>query len=226
VVVAAKDRQCPQGRQALESLCQAYWFPLYSYVRRQGHAPDAAADLTQEFFARLLEKDWLADVSSSKGRFRSFLLAAMNHFLANEYDKARAAKRGGRCRIVPLDAETAETRYSLEPVDRATPQQLYERQWALALLARVMTGLQDRYDKGGKAELFAVLKPCLTSTRGEVPYAGMAEQLGSSEGAVRVAVHRLRQQYRELLREEISQTVSSPDEVEPEIQQLMQALAG
>jgi RNA polymerase sigma factor (sigma-70 family) len=224
VVLAAKDRKDPDCRKALEALCQSYWYPLYSYVRRQGRTADDAADLTQEFFTRLLEKDWLADVSRNKGRFRSFLLAAMGHFLANEYDKAKAVKRGGKCRIVPLDVETAETRYSHEPADLTTPQQLYERQWALTLLDRVMTSLQDRHARDGKAGLFAVLKPCLTSSTAAVPYAKVAAQLGRSEGAVRVAVHRLRQQYRELLREEISQTVSSPDEVEPEIQHLMKAL--
>jgi DNA-directed RNA polymerase specialized sigma24 family protein len=210
----------------LESLCRSYWYPLYAYARRQGHKPDDAADLTQEFFSRLLEKDWLAGVSQAKGRFRSFLLAAMNHFMANEYDKATAKKRGGGCRVVSLDVETAETRYRIEPADWTTPQQLYERQWALTLLDRVMSRLQDQHTADGKAGLFAALKPCLASRKGDVPYAKMAEQLARSEGAVRVAVRRLRQQYRDLLREEIAQTVSSPEEVEPEIQHLMQALAG
>jgi len=225
IVLAARDRHGPAGHQALESLCCAYWYPLYAYIRRQGHRPDDAADLTQEFFARLLEKDWLEDVSRTKGRFRTFLLVAMNHFLANERDKARAKKRGGGCRIVSLDVETAETRYRIEPADQTTPQQLFERQWALALLDQVMTRLQDQYTKDGKAGLFATLKSCLASRKGEVPYARMAEQLDSSEGAVRVAAHRLRQRYREVLRDQIAQTVSSPDEVEPEIQHLMRVLS-
>jgi RNA polymerase sigma factor (sigma-70 family) len=226
VVLAAKDRLCPAGRRALESLCQAYWYPLYAFVRRQGHNPEDAADLTQGFFTRLLEKDWLADVSRTKGRFRSFLLAAMNHFLANEYDKAQARKRGGGCRIVSLEVKTAETRYRLEPSDPVTPEQLYERQWALTLLDQVLTRLQGHYEEEGKADLFAVLKPCLGGRCEAQPYANLAARLGMTEGAVRVAVHRLRQRYREVLREEIAQTVSSLEEVEPEIRHLMRALSG
>jgi len=226
VVLAAKDRRGPEGHQALEALCQAYWYPLYAFVRRQGHNPDDAADLTQVFFTRLLDKDWLADVSRTKGRFRSFLLAAMTHFLANEYDKARAKKRGGGCRIVHLEVETAETRYRLEPSDPVTPEQLYERQWALTLLDQVLTRLQAHYAEEGKADLFASLKPCLGGKREAQPYADLAARLGMTEGAVRVAVHRLRQRYREVLRDQIAQTVSSPEEIEPEIRHLMRALAG
>jgi RNA polymerase sigma factor (sigma-70 family) len=226
VVLAAKDRHAPAGRQALESLCQGYWYPLYAFVRRQGHQPEDAADLTQEFFTRLLDKNWLADVSRTKGRFRSFLLAAMTHFLSNEYDKAKARKRGGGCRIVPLEIETAETRYRLEPSDPVTPEQLYERQWALTLLDQVLTRLQALYAEEGKADLFAMLKPCLAGKRESQPYTDLAAGLGMTEGAVRVAVHRLRQRYREVLRDQIAQTVSSPGEVEPEIQHLMRALVG
>ena len=226
VVLAAKDRRGPEGHQALEALCQAYWYPLYAFVRRQGHNPDDAADLTQGFFTRLLDKDWLADVSRTKGRFRSFLLAAMTHFLANEYDKARAKKRGGGCRIVHLEVETAETRYRLEPSDPVTPEQLYERQWALTLLDQVLTRLQAHYAEEGKADLFASLKSCLGGKREAQPCADLAARLGMTEGAVRVAVHRLRQRYREVLRDQIAQTVSSPEEIEPEIRHLMRALAG
>lgn len=226
IVLAAKGHQGTAGRDALEALCRAYWYPLYAYVRRQGHTPEDAADLTQEFFARLLEKDWLADVTRTKGRFRSFLLAAMTHFLANEYDKARARKRGGGCRIVPLEIETAETRYRLEPTDPVTPEQLYERQWALTLLDQVLAQLQAEYTQAGKAGLFASLKPCLAGRHESQPYADLAAGLSMTEGAVRVAVHRLRSRYREVLRVQISQTVSSPEEIEPEIRHLMRVLAG
>jgi len=226
VVLAAKDRTCAQGQEALATLCQTYWYPLYAYVRRQGHRPDDAADLTQEFFTRLLEKDWLADVSRAKGRFRSFLLAAMGHFLANEYDKAQAKKRGGACRIVPLDIETAETRYSLEPSDPVTPEQLYERQWALTLLDQVLARVQGQYAQEGKADLFAVLRPCLSGKSDAQPYSVLAARLGSTEGAVRVAVHRVRQRYRKVLRDQIAQTVCSPEEIEPEIRHLMRVLSG
>jgi len=226
VVLAAKDRHGPAGRQALETLCRGYWYPLYAFVRRQGHNPEDAADLTQEFFTRLLDKEWLADVSRSKGRFRSFLLAAMTHFLANEYDKARARKRGGGCRIVPLEVETAETRYSLDPSDPVTPEQLYERQWALTLLDQVLIRLQAHYAEEGKAEFFEALRPCLVGKSQGQPYAAFAKRLAMTEGAVRVAVHRLRQRYREVLRDQIAQTVGSPEEIEPEIQHLMRALSG
>jgi len=210
----------------LEALCRAYWYPLYAFVRRQGHSPDDAADLTQGFFARLLEKDWLADVSRTKGRFSSFLLAAMTHFLANEYDKARARKRGGGCKIVPIEVAAAETRYRLEPVDPVTPEQLYERQWALTLLDQVLARLQAEYTQAGKSGLFASLKSCLAGTREAQPYADLASTLEMTEGAVRVAVHRLRQRYREILRDQIAQTVASPEEIEPEIRHLMRVLAG
>ena len=226
MVLAAKDRHCPEGHQALESLCQAYWYPLYAFVRRQGSTPQDAADLTQEFFTRLLEKDWLADVRREKGRFRDFLLAAMKHFLSKQRHRASAKKRGGHCRIVPLDVETAESRYRLEPADPTSPDQVFERQWAITLLAEVSRELQGKYTREGKAKLFEALEPYLSAKKGEQPCAVLAGQLGLTEAAVRVAAHRLRRRYREVLRAQIADTVSSPDQVDEEIQHLMRALSG
>ena len=225
VVLAAKDQVCPDGHQALETLCQAYWYPLYAYVRHHGHNPQDAADLTQEFFARLLEKDWLSDVCREKGRFRDFLLAAMRHFLSKQRHRASAKKRGGHCRIVPLDIETAETRYQLEPADPVTPDQVFDRQWALTLLAQVSTSLEEEYALEGKARLFEALAPYLSARKGEQPCAVLAGHLGMTEGAVRVAAHRLRRRYRDVLRAQIADTVSSPDQVDEEIRHLMEALA-
>jgi DNA-directed RNA polymerase specialized sigma24 family protein len=225
VVLAAKARLCPDGRQALETLCQAYWYPLYAFVRRQGENPQDAADLTQEFFTRLLEKDWLADVHREKGRFRDFLLAALKHFLSKERHRASARIRGGLCRIVPLDVETAETRYRLESQDPIHPDLVFERQWALTLLAEVSRCLKEEYVQAGKAGLFAALEPYLSARKGEQPCAILAGHLGMTEGAVRVAAHRLRRRYREVLRARITDTVSSPDQVDEEIRHLLEALA-
>jgi len=225
VVLAAKDRHCPKGHEALESLCRAYWYPLYAFVRRQGNPPQDAADLTQEFFTRLLEKDWLSDIHREKGRFRDFLLASMKHFLAKQRRRASARKRGGLCRIVPLDVETAESRYRLEPADPISPDQVFERQWALTLLDQVSKTLHEEYARQGKAGLFEALQPYLSGKKGEHPSAALAGHLDMTEGAVRVAAHRLRRRYREVLRARIADTVSAPDQVDEEIRDLMKALA-
>jgi RNA polymerase sigma-70 factor (ECF subfamily) len=224
VIVAARDPAAPQARAALAELCRSYWYPLYAYIRRQGHGADAAQDLTQEFFTRLLEKDGLASVDQGKGRFRSFLLAACKHFLANERDRARAQKRGGDRQFVPIDFRDADGRYGSEPAHDATPEKLFERRWALALLEQVLARLRLEYEAGGKSLLFERLKSHLTGDGGGVPHARAAAELELSEGAVKVAVHRLRRRYRELLRETISQTVNDPAQIDDEIRTLFAVL--
>jgi RNA polymerase sigma factor (sigma-70 family) len=226
VVLTAGGNDTTRARLALEKLCQTYWYPLYAYVRRRGFAPADAEDLTQEFFARFLEHHWVANADREKGRFRTFLLSALNHFLANEWDKARAQKRGGGAQLVPLQFDTAETRYCREPADKVTPEQHFERRWALTLLETVTRRLGAEYEQEGKGDLFAALNPCLVGDRASQPYAELAKKLGLSEGAVKSAVHRLRQRYRQLLREEIAQTVAGPGEVEAELRHLIAVLAG
>ncbi len=223
-MLAAAGTDNSHGREALARLCQIYWYPLYAFVRRQGHTPHDAQDLTQEFFARLLEKDSLGDVDRSKGKFRSFLLAALKHFLSKEWARAKALKRGGGRAPVPLDTTGAENRYRREPEDNATPEKLFERRWALTLLDQVLTRLSEDYAATGKRALFEQLQGCLTGDRHLLPYAEHAARLGVSEGAVKVSVHRLRQRYRRLLRDEIAQTVATPAEIDDEIRQLFAAL--
>src|SRR5436190_3040522 len=209
VVLSAQGSSTPAA-EALEKLCRTYWHPLYVYVRRQGHSPHDAQDLTQEFFARLIEKNYLGDVDREKGRFRSFLLASLKHFLANEWDKAKAVKRGGDQSFVSLNSESAETRYSLEPADTLSADKIFERRWALTLLEQVLARLREEYSDTGKTALFDRLKDCLTGDRSSLPYAELGSKAGMSEGAVKVAVHRLRRRYRDLLREEIANTVGGP----------------
>ncbi len=226
IVLAAGSSDSIHARDALEKLCRAYWSPIYAFVRRQGHSPHDAQDLTQGFFERLLEKNYLADVDRSRGRFRSFLLGALKHFLANEWDKAHAQKRGGGQTLIPFDLVTAETAFSIEPADNLTADKIFDRRWALTLLEQVLRRLRAGYASEGKENLFEQLKPTLTEASRSVPYAQIAARLGSTEGAVKVAVHRLRQRYRELLRAEIAETVASPPtEVEDEIQTLFAAFS-
>ena len=226
VVLAAAGRaDSTHARDALEKLCRNYWLPIYVFVRRQGHGPHDAQDLTQEFFARLLEKNFLAGVQREKGRFRSFMLASVKHFLANEWDKANAQKRGGGKVPISIDSELGENSFSLEPADTLTAEKIYERRWALALLEQVLRRLREEYTRDGKEKQFEQLKPTLTEASGSVPYAQIALRLGTSEGAVKVAVHRLRQRYRELLRAEIADTVADAGEIDDEIRNLFAALA-
>lgn len=225
VVVAAAGSDSTHARTALEKLCRTYWQPIYAFVRRQGHSAHDAQDLTQEFFARLLEKKSLADVDRAKGRFRSFLLASLKHFLANEWDKARAEKRGGGRVLIPIDANAAESSCGVDPADGVTAEKIFERRWALTLLDQVLRRLREEHIHNGKEKLFEQLKVTLTEASRSVPYADIAMRLDMSEGAVKVAVHRLRQRYRELLRAEIAETVTSPGEVEEEIRALFSALA-
>jgi RNA polymerase sigma-70 factor (ECF subfamily) len=225
VVVAAGRGDSTQARTALEKLCRTYWPPIYAFARRQGHGPHDAQDLTQEFFARLLAKKSLADVDRAKGKFRSFLLASLKHFLANEWDKACAEKRGGGQLLVPIDAHDAETSYGVDPADKLTAERVFEHRWALTLLDLVLQRLREEYVTGSKEKLFEQLKVTLTEASRSVPYAEIAARLEMTEGAVKVAVHRLRQRYRELLRAEIADTVAGPGEVEEEIRALFSVLA-
>lgn len=223
VVLAAKGRNSPEAADAMAELCRVYWYPLYAFIRRRGYETHEAEDLTQEFFARLLEKHGLAGVDREKGKFRAFLMAAVKHFLANQRDRARAKKRGGGRAVIAWEGLNAEARYRLEPAHELTPERLFERRWALAVLDQVLARLQDEFDKGGKTQLFAALKGTLTG-RVESPYAVIAERLGMSEVAVKVAVHRLRKRYREVLREEIAHTVADPAEIDEEIRHLLDCL--
>ncbi|MDH7502317.1 MAG: sigma-70 family RNA polymerase sigma factor [Verrucomicrobiota bacterium] len=226
VLAASRQTDTAHSRSALEELCRTYWYPLYNYVRRRGYAPEDACDLTQEFFARLLERHWLARADRSRGRFRAFLLTAMERFLANEWDKERALKRGGNRQFVPVQLDAAETRYGAEPTDTHTPEQAFERSWAMTLLETVLNRLEAEQRAEGKAEQFGALRQCLLGDREALPYAEIARVMGTSEGAVKVAAHRLRQRYRELLRAEIANTVSSAAEIDAEMCHLLKALTG
>jgi RNA polymerase sigma factor (sigma-70 family) len=222
VLAAAREGGTPAGRAALAELCENYWYPLYAFVRRSGHARHDAEDLTQAFFARLLEKNTISGVGPEKGRFRSFLLAAIKHFLANEWDRSQAQKRGGGKVILSLDGAAGESRHPLEPATGLAPDLIFERQWALALLDRVLDRLAE--EAAEKPGHFAALKGFLTDA-GPGATSEAARALGLSEGAVRVAVHRLRQRYRQLLRAEIAQTVADPAEVDAEIRRLFSVFA-
>jgi RNA polymerase sigma-70 factor (ECF subfamily) len=225
IVLAAARDPSERARAALSDLCETYWYPVYAYVRRRGHAPDEAEDLTQAFFAKLLEKRYVRDADPERGRFRSFLLAAVKHFLSNERDRVEALKRGGGRPLVSLDLETAEGRYRVEPSHDVTPERVYERRWALTLLDRTLARLRAEYERAGQAPRFERLKGYLT---GEASggYAEAMAALGLSEGAVKVAVHRLRRRYRELLRAEIAETVEDASAVEGELRALFAALGG
>lgn len=224
VILTAGGTPSPEAATALAQLCQAYWYPLYAFVRRGGYSPPDAQDLTQEFFARLLEHNWVAHADRQKGRFRSFLLMAMKRFLAKEWDKARALKRGGPAQRIPLSLDAAETRYTQEPADTRTPEQLFEKQWALTLLESVLNQLRRAYELEGKLALFQALEPCLVGSRETQPYATLAASLATTEGAARVAVCRLRERYRECLKAAIAQTVASPAEVDEELRHLLRVM--
>jgi RNA polymerase sigma-70 factor (ECF subfamily) len=223
VVIAAGRNDTTHARAALEKLCQKYWYPLYVFVRRLGHSPHDAEDLVQSFFTLCIEKQYLGDADQSKGRFRSFLLIALKRFLANEWDKARTLKRGAAqppFRSTHLQRSNAT---ALEPAERLSADRLFERRWALTLLDNVLARLREEQIEAGQLETFEVLKDSLTGGS-NAPYAELAERLGKSEGAVKVAVHRLRQRYRELLETEIANTVASPEEVAEERRYLLSVL--
>ena len=226
LILNAQDTSSPLAAAALERLCRAYWYPLYVYVRRQGEDEESAKDLTQGFFARLLEKRYLAQVQREKGKFRSFLLAALKHFLADERDKARAQKRGGGQTFVSLDDSTGEERYRMEPVDAMDAEKLFERRWALTLLEQARVRLQEEYLESGKSSLYDCLRVFEAGDRNAPSYAEVAVSLGLTESGVKSAVFRLRQRYRELVREEVANTVDSPEEVDGEIRYLISVISG
>jgi RNA polymerase sigma factor (sigma-70 family) len=221
VVLAAKDKASPDSAAALEALCRTYWYALYAFVRRQGHAAPDAQDLTQEFFARLLAKDYLSAAAREKGRFRTFLRVALKRFLANEWDRARRQKRGGGHTPLSLDTEMGEERYRAEGSDGLPPDRLYERRWAMTLLEQTLARLRAEHAAVGKTVEFERLKGVLMADRGAIEYGALAEALDLSEGAARVAVHRLRKRFRELFRAAVADTVSGPEEVEDELRYLV-----
>jgi RNA polymerase sigma-70 factor (ECF subfamily) len=224
LVVAAGRNSSPQSKEALASLCGTYWYPLYACVRSQGFAPHDAQDLTQDFFARLLARNDFAAADRTKGRFRSYLSAALKHFLANHRDQARARKRGAGRVSVSLDFTTAEGRFSREPVHTDTADKAFARRWAMTLLERVLAQLRGEHENAGKAMSFDRMKDFLSGNQNATGYADVAADLNMTEGAVKVAVHRLRRRYRELLRAEIAQTVADSGEVDDEIRELFAAL--
>jgi RNA polymerase sigma-70 factor (ECF subfamily) len=222
VVLAAQAGEEADAQAALTELCGAYWYPLYAFVRRSGHSPEEAEDLTQEFFGRLLAKDWLAGIDRAKGRFRAFLLATMKHFLANEWHRSQTLKRGGNMIAVPLDAEE---RYACEPADTLTPETLYQRRWALTLIEQVFAALRAEMEQAGKGELFDTLKDLLSPDPQNLPYADVGVRLGLSEDAVKMMVYRLRKRYRDLLRAHVAATVGTSAEVDGEIRDLFRVFS-
>jgi len=224
VVMQAGDGDTPQAMQALETLCRSYWYPLYAYVRRNGHSPHDAQDLTQEFFARLLERKYIRHADRNQGRFRTFLLTSLKHFLINDWKKGNREKRGGGQKVLSLDEETAESRFATEPATAQPPDSLYDRGWAAILLDRALAALRAEFEQSGKLDLFERLKVFVWGEKNALSYAAMAAQLGMTEGAVKVAVHRLRQRNGELLRAEVAQTVSTPAEVNEELRYLVSVI--
>lgn len=224
VVLRAGDAPGDESDRALDALCRGYWYPLYAYIRRLGRSPHDAQDLTQSFFAYLLEKRLLTRADPESGRFRSFLLGSLKNFMANEWRHQSAEKRGAS-QTISFDAQDAEDRYAIEPADESNPQSLYEQAWAVAVLDQAMTLLEAEHAAAGKQILFEQLAPCLQGDRTASTYAEIGAQLSMSEGAVKVAVHRLRQRYRELLRASVANTVADPLEVDGELRHLMEVLS-
>jgi RNA polymerase sigma-70 factor (ECF subfamily) len=225
LVLAAGNDASAQGREALDQLCRAYWFPLYAYIRRRGHDAHAAEDLTQGFFARLLERNDFARLTREGGKFRSFLLTALNHFLANEHERTQALKRGGGQLPLSLHDEDAEGRYLREPADAQSPDRLYERQWAMALMEHALDQLAEEQAAAGKADAFANVRSFLSREPEPGEYAALASGLGLAPGTLAVQVHRLRERYRRLVRAAVADTVDSPFEVDAEMRHLLAALS-
>ena len=224
-VVTTAGHGAPEPAQkALETLCRAYWYPIYVYIRRKGHEPDEAEDLTQEFFAQLIAKEHVRLADRTKGKFRTFLLAMLDYFLAREWSRAHRQKRGGQFQFTSFDQPPPEERYRMQPADHDTPEKKFMRQWALTVLKQAMNALQTECDANGKTLLFQEAKNLLSGERDGAAYAQISQRLGLAEGAARVAVHRLRQRYGELLRREVAQTVAGDDEVDAELRYLVQAL--
>jgi RNA polymerase sigma-70 factor (ECF subfamily) len=225
VVLAAGKSSSAQQKQALETLCQSYWFPLYAFLRRKGYNNHQAEDYTQGFFAHILKKHDLQRADPNYGKFRSFLLIRLKGFLSDERDRSQALKRGGGKKILSLSFENAEGQYALEPADRLSPEKLFEKSWALTVLERTMDQLEADMAKKNKQKLFEHLQVYLTTEKDEIPYQNVAEELDMTESSIRVAVHRLRQQYRKLLRDEIAQTVGDEGQIDEEMGCLFDALA-
>lgn len=225
LVLAAGGDESTEARVALATLCETYWYPLYAYVRRCGYTAENAEDLTQAFFARVLEKHSFQRARPELGRFRSFLLAAMQHFLLNDVQHRRALKRGGGQALQSLDAETAEGKYLRELADVKTPEAIFDRAWACAVLDRVLARLRSEWTSRGKAGEFDRLKACLTGDSRETSYRELGGELGLSEGAVKVTVHRLRRRFQQVLREEVAETVVAQDAIDEEIRQLFWAVS-
>jgi RNA polymerase sigma-70 factor (ECF subfamily) len=223
VALAGRDKSA-EAQEALATLCQIYWYPIYAYARRRLPSVDDAQDMTQAFFAQLLEKDYLHAADPERGKFRSFLRAAFDHFMAKEWERAGAQKRGGSRPVLPLNFESGERRYCREPADYATPQSVFERRWALTILEQALGRLRGEFAEANKQELFNSLKGTLTGESDTEPYSSIAQRLDMSEQAVKVAVHRLRRRYGELVRAEIALTVASDDEIDEELRDLFQAL--
>jgi RNA polymerase sigma-70 factor (ECF subfamily) len=229
LVTAAGKTGTPEARKALGDLCRLYWYPLYAFVRRRGYDADEALDLTQGFFTRLIEKNDLSDADRTRGRFRAWLLTSVKHYLANEWDKATAAKRGGGRAVFSFDIDPgdAEDRYRREPSHEITPERIFDRRWALTLLEQTLARLQAECEQAGKKDLFEALRPSLTGDGRDATdpsYRDIAERLGTTEGALKVAAHRLRRDYRQMLRQEIAETVERPEDVDDEIRDLFAAL--
>ena len=224
VVLAARDGESQAADEALTRLCSMYWYPLYAFVRRRGYNPHDAEDLTQEFFSRLLHKHYLKVVDLRKGRFRTFLLTALENFLCYEWRRAHAQKRGGGFRFVSLDDPDAEQRYSQEPASRESPEKVFERNCALALLEQAMQRLRTEFESEGKGDRFERLKGFLTADETQAPYAELARQLETSEAALKMSVSRMRKRYGELLRDTVAQTVANPEQAEDELRSLFAAL--
>ena len=224
LVLAAGERGSSESEAALARLCALYWYPLFAFVRRQGYSADEAQDLTQAFFARLIEKGDVADADRSRGRFRSFLLASCKHFLSNERDRERTLKRGGGREAISIDVATAEARYQRAFAHDETPERLYDRQWTMTLLDRVLEQLKEEYEANGNERLFARLRPFITGDGADETYAMAARDLDMTEGAIKVAVHRLRRRYREAVRQQIAETVGSLQEVDDEMRYLLSSV--
>jgi len=223
LVVAAGDPHRKEARSALVSLCESYWYPLYAYLRRRGYSSDLAQDLTQEFFVRVIEGRYLDRAEPEKGRFRAFLLTSLKFFVADEDDRRRAHKRGGGM-VVPLEFSSGEERYQREPAHAETPERIYERRWALSVLDRVVEKLRNEFVQHGRPDHFERLKVFLLG-QSDAPYAALAREMNTTEGALKVAIHRLRKRYRELFRQEIADTVADPTEVESELRYLADVLS-
>lgn len=225
LVLCARNRATPESQQALSRLCEAYWGPLYSYVRRQGYGVDDARDLTQGYFCVLLEKDYLDDVDPRAGRFRWFLLASLKHFLSNERDRERAKKRGGGQVRISLDTDLAETQHRQAFADELTAETLFERRWARTVIERTKGRLGEEFAEKGKRRQFELLRGQLTGDEANLPRDATAKELEMSDGAVRVAIHRMRRRFGELLRDEVAQTVADPAEVDDELRHLLRTVA-